>query len=263
MNIKYYVKDGMLTGFDITLKEGTNVIDELMIPSSVDGHRITRISSNINRSFGRLCSKKIIEIKNVLVEEGITSVGKEAFARIHIRINRVCWPASCEAIPDFCFYNSCIECVKGIENVRQIGIWAFSRTNIKSFDWPKACKIVPLNCFYECSSLEQINGLEAITDIQFKSLSLSGTAIKTFYWPENVRAAGIVSFLDDCNDLEEIIFWGTEIKTVDLRYFFYLKNIKKIDLSGCAAVNLLGTGIPEYAEFKRKLLLPYYVTEIN
>ena len=307
MNVTYYTQGRELTGFDITLTKGTTIIDELKLPSVVDGKPISHIATTIRKAFFKLKEKGISEIKNVVIEEGITSVCREAFARIWIRINRVCWPASCTVIPDYCFYNSHIESITGTGSVTIIGTGAFSATHVKIFEWPSLCKeipddcfavssleritgidmamvknigleaflgtklqtfmwspkckSIPKGCFMGCRKLEQIDGLEGVTDIGKKAFL--GTAIKVFRWPENVSATGIVSFLDCCDNLEEIRFEGTGIKDIDLKYFLSLKSIKKIDLSQLGAVNLRGTDIPECAEIKKKLLLPYYVTEIN
>ena len=138
---------------------------------------------------------------------------------------------------------------------------AFCGTKLQRFSWPSKCKTVPESCFYGCCNLEQVEGLEGVTDIGKRAFQRSG--IKTFLCPASVSSAETSAFLAGCENLEEIRFEGTGIRDVDLEYFFSLKSIKKIDLSGCSAVNLLGTDIPEYAEFKKKLLLPYYVTELN
>ena len=98
---------------------------------------------------------------------------------------------------------------------------------------------------------------------EIKIGAFQGTAIKKFLWPASVSATKNEEFLINCNHLEEIIFGGTGIKDIDLECFSCLKDVKKIDLSRCGAVNLLNATDPKYAEVKGKLILPYYVTEIN
>ena len=349
MKIKYYTRGEELTGFDIALNKGTSIIDELKIPSVVDGKTISHISTTFREAFFKLKGKGISEIKNVLIEEGITSVGIKAFASIGIKIDKVCWPASCAVIPDYCFYNSDIESITGtdfvttvgkgafgrthvttfewpplckeipegcfdgsslieitgIDQVNNIGKLAFSETRLQTFSWPPKCKTIPLfcfcstplknitgidrvekieglafcgtklqrfswpqkchnipnDCFRECDCLEQIDGLEVIINIGDGAFQRSG--IKTFLCPASVSVAEASAFLEGCENLEGIRFEGTGIKDVDLEYFFFLKNIKKIDFSGLAAVNLINCSSPKGREVRDKVVLPYYVTEIN
>ena len=393
MKIKYYTRGEELTGFDIALNKGTSIIDELKIPSVVDGKTISHISTTFREAFFKLKGKGISEIKNVLIEEGISSVGIKAFASIGIKIDKVCWPASCAVIPDYCFYNSDIESITGtdfvttvgkgafgrthvttfewpplckeipegcfdgsslieitgIDQVNNIGKLAFSETRLQTFSWPPKCKTIPLfcfcstplknitgidrvekiegnafcntklqrfswpskcktiplycfystplknitgidrvekieglafcgtklqrfswpqkcqnipnDCFRECDCLEQIDGLEVIINIGDGAFQRSG--IKTFLCPASVSVAEASAFLEGCENLEGIRFEGTGIKDVDLEYFFSLKNIKKIDLSGCSAVNLINCSSEEGCKLRDKVVLPYYATEIN
>ena len=306
MEIKYYTHGEELTGFDIALKKGTTIIDELKIPSVVDGTPISHISTTLREAFFKLKGKGISEIKNVLIEEGISSISIRAFANIDIKIDNVCWPASCTVIPDYCFFNSHIESITGIDFVTIIGEYAFALSYVQTFSWPQTCKAIPGYCFYasyiesligveevevigesafgcsnllkfawppkcqnipndcfrECDCLEQIEGIEEVTDIGYGAFRSS--AIKKFLWPAGVSAAETSEFLGGCEHLEEIFFEGTGIKTVDLEKFFSSKNIKKIDLSGCSAVNLINCSSPEGRELRDKVVLPpYYVTEIN
>ena len=142
-------------------------------------------------------------------------------------------------------------------------LYSFKTSNeieIDTVAWPKTCLTIPQSCF-DNSSIRNVEGIEQVNKIE--SCAFYSTQLKRFSWPEGVSATETSAFLAGCENLEEIRFEGTGIRDVDLEYFFSLKSIKKIDLSGCSAVNLLGTDTPEYAEFKRKLLLPYYVTEVS
>ena len=279
-------------------------INELIIPDTIDGNKILRLSLTLRYDIYELAAKgffikklivsegikelpikcfygvenintvilpstcidippscfELSSIKEVIASDNVCVIGASAFEQSNIE--RFSWPASCDTVPTRCFFAcSNFEQIDGMEQIEDIGDSAFELTKLKYFSWPARCKIVSKRCFYECRNLEQIDGLERVTEI--KVGAFQKTAIKKFLWPASVSATEPRVFLANCVNLEEIKFEGTGIKDVDLAYFFSLKSIKKIDLSGCAAVNLLGTDIPEYAEFKKKLLLPYYVTKLN
>ena len=198
-------------------------------------------------------------IRNI---EGIEQVNKiESFAFSSMPLKKFSWPQNCKIIPHSCFAWSTIEAIIGIEDVEEIEYCAFYGTQLKRFSWPEKCKEIPNGCFYGCTELTTIEGIEQVYRIE--ACAFGDTPLKRFSCPENVSATGIVSFLDDCDNLEEIIFEGTGIKDIDLECLRDLKNVKKIDLSRCGAVNLLNATDPKYAEVKGKLILPYYVTEIN
>ena len=198
-------------------------------------------------------------IRNV---EGIEQVNKiESYAFSSTPLKKLSWPQNCNMIPQYCFAWSTIETIIGIENVEKIEFKAFYCTQLKRFSWPEKCKVIPDECFYGCQELEQIEGIEEAANIG--SRAFKGTAIKRFLWPASVSATKNEKFLINCNHLEEIIFCGGGIKDVDLECLSYLKDVKKIDLSGFAAVNLLNCSSEEGCKVRDKVVLPYYVTEVD
>ena len=58
MNVTCYTKGRELTGFDVSLEYGTSVIDELVIPPSVEGIKITHISERMKPFFDNWQRKK-------------------------------------------------------------------------------------------------------------------------------------------------------------------------------------------------------------
>ena len=197
-------------------------------------------------------------IRNV---EGIEQVNKiESFAFSSMPLKKFSWPQNCKIIPHSCFAWSTIEAIIGIEDVEEIEYCAFYGTQLKRFSWPEKCKNIPAGCFWECCCLERIDGIEEVTDIGYGAFRSS--AIKKFLWPEGVSTLEEAEFLIDCEKLEEINFLGNGVRTIDLKCFSLLKGSKKIKVS-CCAINLLNANIAEYAKIKDRLILPYYVTEIN
>ena len=260
MKIEFLINGrGELYGFKTSDEE--EEVEELRIPSIVNGVKVTSILKKFRESSIMLYLNGVRKINRLLIEDGIEEIQACAFSLIDIKITTVHWPRTCLTIPFRCFSGSNIETIVGIENVKEIEPYAFKDTLLKKISWPSRCKTVPDSCFYRCHNLEQIDGLEVIINIGEDAFQRSG--IKTFLCPASVSVAEASAFLEGCDNLEEIRFEGTGIKDVDLEYFFSLKNIKKIDLSGCSAVNLINCSSEEGCKVRDKVVLPYYATEIN
>ena len=199
-------------------------------------------------------------IKAIVGIENVEKIGSSAF--MWTLFKSFNWPAKCKVIPKECFSNcKNFERIENIEQVTQINAYAFYGTQLKRFSWPEKCKNISAGCFCECRCLERIDGIEEVTDIGEDAFQSS--AIKKFLWPASVSATKNEEFLINCKHLEEIIFGGVGIKDVDLECLSYLKDVKKIDLSKCGAVNLINCSSPKGREVRDKVVLPYYVTEIN
>ena len=205
------------------------------------------------------CFFNCSELETITGIEQVTNICGAAFA--YTPIKEFSWPTQCREIPYSCFGHASLESISNIKNVTKIEDRAFEESSITKFSWPPMCKVVPFNCFFECMDLEQVDGLERVEKIDLGAFQ--GTAIKKFLWPASVSATKNEEFLIGCEHLEEIRFEGTGIKDVDLECFSCLKDVKKIDLSRCGAVNLFNATVPKNAEIKGKLVLPYYVTEVS
>ena len=259
MKVEYIVNNkGELYSFKTSEEE--EVVEEFKIPSTVGGVKIESIG-NLKDTFRNLYAHGVKQIKKLIIENGIKKMAEFAFADIVIEIDTVYWPKSCTVIPLFSFSRSNIKSIVGVENVEKIELAAFQETLLKYFNWPERCKVVSSHCFYKCHALEQLVGLEEVADIGIAAFN--ETALKTFCWPASVSATETCLFLLNCEHLEEINFGGVGIKDVDLACLSYLKDVKKIDLSGCGAVNLLNCSSEEGCKVRDKVVLPYYVTEVS
>ena len=247
--------------YDFKTSEEEEEIEELTIPSIVKDIKVESIADLRNTFWDLSDDRGVKKIKKLIIENGIKKIAKCAFAGIGIEISTVCWPKTCKEIPSYCFSYSKIKNIVGVEEVEELGKGAFQDTWLNTFNWPSKCCCIPTSCFENCVRLERIDGMEQVEDIGDSAFEL--TKLKYFSWPASVSATKTCLFLSGCEHLEEIIFEGTVIKEIDLECFSCLKDVKKIDLSRCGAVNLLNTTDPKYAEVKGKLILPYYVTEVS
>lgn len=149
--VMFYVEDSTLTRIVYT-----NDCDDyinLTIPHEFsDGTTIDSIYlEEFSGSFGK-----------VVISDGIKKIGDSSF--MGSSIFELMWPASCPEIPEYCFYNSEIETVTGIENVtvlkegafcqsslaeikgefaslKEIGPYAFQGSNLKTFEIPESCSL--------------------------------------------------------------------------------------------------------------------------
>ena len=260
MKIEFCInKSGeLIVGTLVRNQEVEEEIEELTIPSIVKGINVESIADTFRFTFQRLYEHGVRSIHKLIIEDGVEKINAEAFSGINIEINTVCWAKTCKVIPLYCFFNSKIKSIVGIEEVEEIETAAFYGTLLKYFNWPSKCKEIPMECFWKCNRLEQIDGIEEVTDIGYGAFRSS--AIKKFLWPEGVSTLEGAEFLIACEKLEEIKFLGNGVRTIDLKCLSLLKGTKKIKVS-CCAINLLNT--KEYSKIKDRLILPYYVTVVS
>ena len=264
MDIKFHVnRHGHLYDFEVPEDLGDDEISEFVIPAKVDGKEVSSIG-RLETSFSKLKEQGVKKIKRVIIEEGIREVQDWAFAEIGIEIDEMLWPTSYENISRYCFYNTHLKAIKGIEHVKKIGEYAFAKTNLKTITWPANCEKIPTECF-RLTPLEEITGIEHVKKIG--EYAFTYTELKTITWP--VDCEGIPANCFRGSTIEEIIFPSGGIRDIDLYDFTFSNvNIKKIDLSALGVVNFI-KGCPGvdyqklYDEMKEILRLPYYVTELE
>lgn len=237
---------------------------EIVIPSELDGIKITRIEND----FVSYTSKEYLS--KVEIEDGII-IEPEAFydckALRYVRWNDY------NIIPDSCFlgcknlskienlsaveeveryaFRNCLKLahIKLPKTVKHIGYQAFEHcSSLVSFDWPDDCEIISANIFYNCESLCEINNIEHISIIE--SHAFCNTAFKKFTIPSKCEnlAAGVFS---SCSKLEEIVAApGRELHIYANSLPLY--NRLRLDFSQRVSVY-------SYEDIsKHKIILPFY-----
>ena len=107
-------------------------------------------------SYGLLESSNYKKVTEVIIEEGITSIGKNAFRSATLKT--ISLPSTLTSIGDYAFYYSSLETVTIPANVTSIGEYAFANTPLTSVE------------FEENSKLESIgylafSGVDELTEI--------------------------------------------------------------------------------------------------
>lgn len=137
--------------------------------------------------------------KKVTIDNNISTIAPGAFKKASI--DTVVWPASCNIIPEFCFYEASIKSVINTENVTVVERGAFTSSSIKTFKWPSLCSVIPPTCFYD-SSLESLTNCESVEEIEWAAFS--GCKFKKFTVPKSVTKIGNSCF-SGCSSLKKVI----------------------------------------------------------
>ena len=136
----------------------------------------------------------INEIKSVIVEDGITGLGKASFYK-STSIQSVKIADSVRSIGDLCFYrNGSLEKIELGNGLTSIGEAAFSVSNLKKVSLPAGITRIEADTFYGCKQLESIN-LEHVKSI----------GMRAFYFCSNLFGINLSA---DIKQLEYAAFRG-------------------------------------------------------
>ena len=204
------------------IKEGDNYT---LIDYNGDND-IVELPVSIEGNMYEIYLERNTRIKKVIVPEGITQIGKNAFNTC-TNLVEVILPESLLAIGESAFYDC---------------------TALKKVNIPSQVTQIPYQCFKNCSSLEEIiipNGVTYIGDSAFE-----GTALKSVSIPDGVTyvrggafnncaeltsvyiGSGLNEFSSstfaECNDLNELIFSPENMNFVSINSFVYNKEVTEI-----------------------------------
>lgn len=191
--------------------------------------------------FTKLDVEKIVannpEIKEIVVPEGVTEIGENAFKDANKSLESVVLPSTLVKIGEYAFtYCEHLKAVKIPESVKEIGEKAFEN----------------------CKSLEECNIPEGITEI--KDRTFDSTALKHITLPKSIKKIGVCAF--SSAPLEELVlpegieeigqgaFSHTKIKEVAfpkslkkiLTAFEYCENLEKVEITKTIAENTTKEG---------------------
>ncbi len=165
------------------------------------------------------------DIQNVIVKEGITGIGANAFAGC-LGITEVLLPDRLRTIGKGAFEN-CVA-LKDIilpESVRDIGEAAFKYcTSIEKMEIPAGVKVINSSTFAYCSGLKSITIPNGVTTIGAWAFSYSG--LVSLDIPGSVQPFGQI--IDHCSALKEIQVDPANTAYVSVDGVLYTKNMKTV-----------------------------------
>lgn len=144
----------------------------LIIPSSLDGYRVTMIRDNLFSDKQSLVS--------VTVPSTVTTIGEYAFAN-NYNLESVTLPDSITSIGDHAFYYC---------------------TSLTKVNIPNKLTEISDSLFEDCTSLSDITIPDSVTTIG--SAAFLGTAIKEISLPEGLTVLGDAAFMN-CTELTSIV----------------------------------------------------------
>ena len=126
--------------------EWDDVIEELRIPSRIDGHSVLTIAEDAFSCFYRL--------RKVVVASGVKEIGPGAFSGCN-SLSSVILPASIKAIQPQAFRGCALRSIAIPEKCEYIGYHAFDGNPLESVEIPSSVKELGANAFQDCKTLRR------------------------------------------------------------------------------------------------------------
>lgn len=104
-------------------------------------------------SYGLLESSNYKKVTEVIIEEGITSIGKNAFRSATLKT--ISLPSTLTSIGDYAFYYSSLESITIPANVKTIGEYAFASAHLTSVEFEENSKLESLG-YLAFSNVEEL-----------------------------------------------------------------------------------------------------------
>ena len=172
-------------------------LDDITIPSEIDGHKITGIADDA------FCECK--NLKKVTVPEGITYLGYRAFV-------------DCTSL----------ESVSLPSTLKVLKCYAFERcTSLKRIEVPYGITDVQQVTFSGCSSLTEVLLPDSIKTIDYQAF-WNCTSLKELVLPDSVEFVSAFAF-SGCTSLTNITI-SSSMKHVVQDYFYDCPNLKNITI---------------------------------
>lgn len=203
-NIKYMLKkDGTLTIFG--KGEMNDYNGGSLVPWSGYRDRIKNvvICEGVT-SVGKLAFYECKFISNITIPNGVMRIGKSAFEECE-NLNNISIPKGVTSVEDSTFYNCTnLEYIELHDGVIDIGDNAFEGCNrLKNIVIPKGVVNIGAYSFLDCNNLVNIQMFEGIKNIGYGAFA-NCSGLKSVLIPESVISIEDFAFAD-CKNLEEII----------------------------------------------------------
>ncbi len=191
--------------------------ETLVIPGTFNGLPVTKIA---DRAFFNS-----FDVIHVEISEGITEIGKEAFAYCG-SLKSVHLPQSLKTIDEYAFAHSALEDIRFPDTMERIGAFAFQRTNLTELVLPEGITAIEQGTFCGCYWLESItfpSTLREICDAEPITEEFDGEEVINYYGafggcdalqnlviPGHVKVIGSYAFTDIAPLTEVVLEEGVE-----------------------------------------------------
>lgn len=168
------------------------------------------------------------DIKSVVIENGVTSIGNGTFAFCYC-LTSVTIPDSVTNIGDEAFHvcRSLASVTIG-DGVTSIGCSAFSNcTNMTSLSLPKGLSNIEDFTFYNCESLKSITIPDSVRSIGNSAFE-NCTSLENVKIPDNVTDI-LTSVFDNCHNLKSVTI-GNSVKNISDSAFRYCSGLTSVTI---------------------------------
>ncbi len=171
---------------------------------------------------------------SLIIEEGITSIGNNAFAGCE-KLNSITYPASgFTSIGDYAFSGAKVKQPNLPRTLTHLGTGAFASSQAKGVSIPASLKKVGDYAFEGCANLESVGIFEGVEEIG--ESAFDGCAFTVITIPNTVKTIGVCAFMSN-TDLESV-YISTGVKTIGDAAFQGCTGLKKIGIGGGAKPTL-------------------------
>lgn len=172
-------------------------------------------------------NKDYEEIRFVVIENGVTTIGEYAFENCTL-LESVAISDSVEKIGKYAFSGcSALKRISLPDSIAQIGDYAFRASGLEAVKIPEGVTLLGEGMFARCPNLQTVelpSTLQTIREIAF-----IGSGLNKIILPENLKYIGYECFYE-CTNLEEIKI-PDSVTTLNYSEFEGCSSLKKVTLS--------------------------------
>lgn len=172
-------------------------------------------------------NKDYEEIRFVVIENGVTTIGEYAFENCTL-LESVAIPDSVEKIGKYAFSDcSALKRISLPDSIAQIGDHAFRASGLEAVKIPEGVTLLGDGTFARCPNLQTVELPSTLQTI--RENAFIGSGLNKIVLPENLKHIGYECFYE-CTNLEEIKI-PDSVTTSDYAIFEGCSSLKKVTLS--------------------------------
>ena len=172
-------------------------------------------------------NKDYEEIRFVVIENGVTTIGEYAFENCTL-LESVAIPDSVEKIGKYAFSDcSALKRISLPDSIAQIGDHAFRGSGLEALKIPEGVTLLGDGTFARCPNLQTVELPSTLQTI--RENAFIGSGLNKIVLPENLKYIGYECFYE-CTNLEEIKI-PDSVTTLDYAVFEGCSSLKKVTLS--------------------------------
>ena len=202
-------------------------------------------------------NKDYEEIRFVVIENGVTTIGEYAFENCTL-LESVAISDSVEKIGKYAFSGcSALKRISLPDSIAQIGDYAFRASGLEAVKIPEGVTLLGEGMFARCPNLQTVelpSTLQTIREIAF-----IGSGLNKIVLPENLKYIGYECFYE-CTNLEEIKI-PDSVTTLNYSVFEGCSSLKKVTLS--KGLKRIGENMFAWCHNLTEITIPDSITYIG